>query len=318
MKNRINQVNGFTLIELLVVISIIALLLAILMPSLNRAREQAKKAVCSSNTHQIALAANVYISEYDGRFNRAVNHGLWNNRMLQGLPPEIIAGKGSSGNPLYLADRPTDDAVNPLAQSSGRNGGQTGAGGRTGGGHLVEYSLGDRMAYWGIAYKKYTDGKQVFHCPSHKRVDDWPEDDWGEEYQEYFYYSSYGINGYVAGKFYDYKDGERLSNIRRPSSVVFLQDHIEQRQDSVDEDMFCIGPGKSINLPQWRSREESNDAWGHVDTVYEGGTWKNHDTVGECFRHNNNSVTVYLDAHVETIQRTTGEDVSRSWYNWKM
>jgi len=48
--------NGFTLIELLVVIAIIAVLMAILMPALNRAREQGKRAACLSNLKQLQLA----------------------------------------------------------------------------------------------------------------------------------------------------------------------------------------------------------------------------------------------------------------------
>jgi len=59
---------GFTLIELLVVISIIALLIAILMPALNKARKQAKVAVCSSNQHQLLIGLAVYASENDGKF----------------------------------------------------------------------------------------------------------------------------------------------------------------------------------------------------------------------------------------------------------
>jgi len=48
--------KGFTLIELLVVISIIALLLSILMPSLNKAKEASRRVVCGSNERQITLA----------------------------------------------------------------------------------------------------------------------------------------------------------------------------------------------------------------------------------------------------------------------
>jgi len=52
--------HGFTLIELLVVISIIALLLAILMPSLSRARGQAKSVVCQSNLRQLGVSLTMY------------------------------------------------------------------------------------------------------------------------------------------------------------------------------------------------------------------------------------------------------------------
>jgi len=54
---------GFTLIELLVVISIIALLLAILMPSLQKAREQAKKVVCQSNLRQLGIGVFTYAAD---------------------------------------------------------------------------------------------------------------------------------------------------------------------------------------------------------------------------------------------------------------
>ena len=59
---RTNGTNkkAFTLIELLVVISIIALLLSILMPSLQRVKAQALKTVCSSNLHQLAIATIAY------------------------------------------------------------------------------------------------------------------------------------------------------------------------------------------------------------------------------------------------------------------
>jgi prepilin-type N-terminal cleavage/methylation domain-containing protein/prepilin-type processing-associated H-X9-DG protein len=59
--------SGFTLIELLVVVSIIALLLAILLPTLGHARDQAKQVVCCSNLRQIGIGLTGYMGEYNGR-----------------------------------------------------------------------------------------------------------------------------------------------------------------------------------------------------------------------------------------------------------
>jgi len=68
MKTSCQDTRGFTLIELLVVISIIALLVSILMPSLQGAKEQAKAVQCLANLRNIATGVATYQADGDGRF----------------------------------------------------------------------------------------------------------------------------------------------------------------------------------------------------------------------------------------------------------
>ena len=62
------KTRAFTLIELLVVIAIIALLLAILMPSLKKARDQARGVVCKSNLSQWGKIFYLYAYDNDSKF----------------------------------------------------------------------------------------------------------------------------------------------------------------------------------------------------------------------------------------------------------
>src|SRR5690242_12573463 len=86
--------DGFTLVELLVVIGIIALLVAILLPALNRAREAASSAKCMSNLHQIGLGIQSYAALHSGYLvpgwignNNTAGMGLENYATL------LVAGK---------------------------------------------------------------------------------------------------------------------------------------------------------------------------------------------------------------------------------
>jgi prepilin-type N-terminal cleavage/methylation domain-containing protein len=67
--------SAFTLIELLVVIAIIALLMSILMPSLNLARKQARSAGCKMNLHNWSLIWDMYCNDNEGYFPKATTLG---------------------------------------------------------------------------------------------------------------------------------------------------------------------------------------------------------------------------------------------------
>lgn len=98
------RVKGFTLIEVLVVVAIIALLVSILLPSLKRAREMARRAVCLSNLHQQGLGMNAYGADNNsylpvrGEFGYllkrkvgneyvAVNYGALYGKFIRETPP---------------------------------------------------------------------------------------------------------------------------------------------------------------------------------------------------------------------------------------
>ncbi|QNN20803.1 DUF1559 domain-containing protein [Planctomycetales bacterium ZRK34] len=104
--------NAFTLIELLVVVSIIALLIAILLPSLQQAREVAKRVACGAQQHQISLGAIAYGMDYQQHFPyQPADGGTYPTGNLHWIAAEPATNINSRPNWIYsikpyLADAP--------------------------------------------------------------------------------------------------------------------------------------------------------------------------------------------------------------------
>jgi prepilin-type N-terminal cleavage/methylation domain-containing protein len=109
------RTGAFTLIELLVVIAIIALLIAVLLPSLSKARQAARLSICQSNMHNIGVATQSYSTDYQDK--------LWSFTVTPATAdrltyPDTIA-HAAGGDDLAAA---AAQAVDIIRRRAGRDG----------------------------------------------------------------------------------------------------------------------------------------------------------------------------------------------------
>ena len=228
---------GFTLIELLVVIAIISLLVSILLPSLNKAKELARLAVCQSNVHNLVTATHVYASDHDKLpsypspnpnplYVGGQQNGTWDNRQAIGgwETPDPING-ATVNNFQWLADT---RILNP-----------------------------------------YAGGDGLFKCPSERGYDDnatWGLNDleryqswWGIYGCSYFYNAGLGLEMWVpndaGGYEYRYPTlyGRAVSDVPDPARMIVIGDYTwRYAEAAVWPVSLGIGPYCHVHDPEYQ------------------------------------------------------------------
>ncbi|MEK7707204.1 MAG: prepilin-type N-terminal cleavage/methylation domain-containing protein, partial [Verrucomicrobiota bacterium] len=197
--------DGFTLIELLVVIAVIAILAALLLPALSRARDLAYGIACLNNTRQLGVAWHLYADDHEGRL--AYNLGMGGN---------VVRGGGSQKTNLNWVN-----SVLTWDLDSDNTNTAT----------LTEASLGE-----------YTSRSvNIYRCPSdHVLSARQRNAGWSGRVRSYSMNAMAGDAGEFSEGGYnqnnpDYVQFFKLSNIPQPSQIfVFLDEH----PDSINDGYF--------------------------------------------------------------------------------
>ena len=243
------QKFGFTLIELLVVIAVIALLLSVLIPALQIAKQQAQGIVCLANKKGISNSWYMYNDDNDGYIvgaNQTVdtydNFPWWD-------PPDICYG--------WVCTPQTEDGDN-----------------RANGCTVEEEIIGIRR---GLLYP-YTEAEDLYHCPGDRRYKYPPEDpDYGGDGG----YRSYSIVGGANGEdtVWGYVRLTKMSQLVSPSDKYILVEESESR--GWNQHSWVIYP--DLDDPRWVDPiaiwHNKRSTLGYADGHAEMHQWVDPDTI---------------------------------------
>jgi prepilin-type N-terminal cleavage/methylation domain-containing protein/prepilin-type processing-associated H-X9-DG protein len=272
--------RGFTLIELLVVIAIIAILAAILFPVFAQAKAAAKKTACLSNERQLGLAAQMYMTDYDGALYH--HHEDWvldDGSLVQDLPtdPAQCVGGGSGNSQAekpwaiffqpYLRNRlaifcPSDDALRSRNLAS----------------TIEEYNGG--TAEIGTECSVSPNGEQCLAMQSNRTM-------WSYLLNSIFTHKScrYAVEGVLPG----FASEPVLAGLANPNVIMFSERNSAGLADPesdfyyVPQDDYDTWAGEAA-LVRWGSGSLPNEGWIKYD------------------RHNGGANYIYADSHAQFLR----------------
>jgi len=256
--------GAFTLIELLVVIAIIAILAAMLLPALGKAKDKAKAAQCLGSSKQIVLAASMYADDNHNSF--------WHMGGMPGHSP------GEMPNDGQWTSGPNSDVL--LAKDH----------------NLAYWAIG--------YYDYFGKNRKVFRCPASVHPDEWhdggryyPREFW--ENSTYGVARFLLENSGIPGNPTEAKAPKKVTSYKSPSKMIFCQDAAEQLMEG-GSDSIGLFPGYSSILTQWiGSGPASGGAYGGLSTLYSGYHFD-----FEWSRHSQGNQTAWVDGHVSRIRFT--------------
>jgi prepilin-type N-terminal cleavage/methylation domain-containing protein/prepilin-type processing-associated H-X9-DG protein len=279
MPRRRGAKRGFTLVELLVVIGIIALLIAILLPVLGRAREAGNRVKCLSNLRNMVQAAYLHAQEHQGYMPFAGHPAP----SAQGVRASSI-GLGDTNRVRYIYFDDGDIGFRPLPLS---------------------VALGSYMGVTMPNFRQSSDFVEVlkrdelrrhFICPSEStrtiRPTDYSIQDGGDDWSHKAgpEYMSYIFNAWVLCLCPAPEGGMspagKITRVRQPSEVFLFADGNSTGLGQCGYGVEAAATNSDTLYDYWRHFDGGSSPWHQLDHA----------------RHRNKLNVAYVDGHAETLE----------------
>ncbi|MCP4608863.1 MAG: type II secretion system protein [Planctomycetes bacterium] len=159
---------------------------------------------------------------------------------------------------------------------------------------------GSSGTYWGIYYRDYIkDQTKIFGCPSLVRTDRLIYDA-GNDPSGTIQHAAFGLNHHERAR------GRNTNDIYKLSEFIYCLDHAEPRPDGGTSDCLHNNNGSGNNLTSYRQGGSRSYSYRQI--------FRHNIRRADDFRTDGRLNVLWMDAHVTSIEETTGNDVSLHWY----